>query len=133
MELGLTVEDFTKIVDAWRVSVEDPYEKGLAAFYEGRYEDARRYISESIKSSTGDVLKRYVPLARAEYEQGDYAAAEEALRKVLAVHPDDPLLLNDLGVVLSGAAHYAEAEPLYKRALAIDEKALGPTRSWQQT
>jgi Flp pilus assembly protein TadD len=46
-----------------------------------------------------------VPLARAEYEQGHYAAAEAALGKVLTVHPDDPLVLNDLGVVLTDTAN----------------------------
>jgi hypothetical protein len=63
-ELGVTVEDLAKVVDAWVKSVEDPYERGLAALYEGRYAEASRYISDSITSSTGDVLKRYVPLAR---------------------------------------------------------------------
>jgi len=64
--------------------------------------------------------------ARAEYEQGHYPAAESALRKVLEVREADPLLLNNLGVVLAAEAKYAEAEPLYQRALEIDEKALGP-------
>jgi tetratricopeptide (TPR) repeat protein len=124
-ELGLTVEDLVEGVNAWASSVEDPYEKGLAAFYKGRYAEASRYISESIESSKRDVLKRYVPLARAEFAQGHYAAAEAALRKVLAVHSDDPLVLNNLGVVLTRAANYSEAELLLKRALEVDEKELG--------
>ena len=35
-------------------------------------------------------------------------------------------LLNDCGIYLHHRARYAEAEPLYQRALAILEKALGP-------
>ena len=34
--------------------------------------------------------------------------------------------LNDLALLYEAQGRYAEAEPLYKRALAIDEKALGP-------
>jgi tetratricopeptide (TPR) repeat protein len=35
-------------------------------------------------------------------------------------------LLNQLGYYLDDRAQYEEAEPLYQRAIAIDEKALGP-------
>ena len=34
--------------------------------------------------------------------------------------------LNNLAVLYSDQGRYADAEPLYKRALAIREKALGP-------
>ena len=37
-----------------------------------------------------------------------------------------PLALNNLAELYDGQGRYAEAEPLYKRALAIREKALGP-------
>ena len=125
-ELGFSVQELASAIDAWTKSVEDLYDKGLAALYEGRYAEASGYIKQSIASPTGDVLNRYVPLARAEYEQGHYPAAESALRKVLAVHNDDPIVLNNLGVVLKAQARYGEAELLYQRALKIDEKALGP-------
>jgi tetratricopeptide (TPR) repeat protein len=35
-------------------------------------------------------------------------------------------LLNDLASLYQNQGRYTEAEPLYKRALAISEKALGP-------
>ena len=125
-ELGFSVQELASAIDAWTKSVEDLYDKGLAALYEGRYAEASAYIKKSIASTGGDVLRRYVPLARAEYEQGHYPAAESALRKVLAVHNDDPIVLNNLGLALEAQAEYGEAEPLYQRALKIDEKALGP-------
>ena len=34
--------------------------------------------------------------------------------------------LNNLAVLYSNQGKYNDAEPLYKRSLAIDEKALGP-------
>ena len=41
-------------------------------------------------------------------------------------HPDVATSLNNLASLYYAQGKYAEAEPLYKRALPIDEKALGP-------
>lgn len=123
-DLGFTPEQLRSAIDRWRETATGQYQKGLAAFSAGHYAEARDYISKSIESGTSPV-ERYVPLGRVEYELGHYSAAESALRRVLAVHKDDPLILNDLGVVLNAEARFAEAEPLLNRALAIDEKALG--------
>jgi tetratricopeptide (TPR) repeat protein len=39
-------------------------------------------------------------------------------------------LMNQLGLLLTAKALYAEAEPLYRRALAGDEKSYGPDHLW---
>jgi tetratricopeptide (TPR) repeat protein len=41
-------------------------------------------------------------------------------------HPDVATSLNNLALLYKTQGHYAKAEPLYKRSLAIREKALGP-------
>ena len=41
-------------------------------------------------------------------------------------HPDTATSLNNLAEVLREQGRYAEAEPLYRRAITIFEKALGP-------
>ena len=98
-ELGFTPRELADALDGWAHSVEDSYEKGLAALYEGRYQEASSYISGSIPSQPDKFLNRYMPLARAEHEQGHYARAESYLRKVLAVHANDPLALENLELV----------------------------------
>jgi tetratricopeptide (TPR) repeat protein len=123
--LGFTSEELAEALDAWTRSADGSYHKGLAALYRGHWAEASEYISASIPANPGEFLKRYVPLARAEYEQGHYAAAESALRKVLAAHPEDPMILSNLGVVLTMEGKYGGAEPLLGRALAIDEKEFG--------
>jgi tetratricopeptide (TPR) repeat protein len=125
-ELGFPVAELKSAIDAWTKSVEDPYERGLAAFYNGRWAEAIGYISESLNRPSGDVVTHYVPLGCSEFWRGHYPAAESALRKVLTVHGDDPIVLNNLAVVLDAEAKYREAEPLFQRVLAIDEKRLGP-------
>ena len=41
-------------------------------------------------------------------------------------HPDVAVSLNNLGQLYEAEGRYADAEPLFKRSLAIWEKALGP-------
>ena len=66
------------------------------------------------------------------YEQGRYTDAEKAwlaaLKEAESFAPEAPRLalsLNNLANVYHSQGKYAEAEPLYKRALAIVEKAFG--------
>ena len=44
-------------------------------------------------------------------------------------HPNVAATLNNLASLYDNQGHYAQAEPLYKRALTIDEKALSPDHS----
>ncbi len=66
------------------------------------------------------------------YQQGNYPEAEKrlvaALKEAEGFRPQDSRLaatLNNLAELYRTQGRYAEAEPLYRRALAIDEKALG--------
>src|SRR5262249_19557410 len=44
----------------------------------------------------------------------------EALERCLAVQPDDVETMKDLGLTYESATNWDRAEPLYRRALAID-------------
>ncbi len=70
------------------------------------------------------------------FQRGDYPEAERqfepALKTAEGFGPQDPRLarsLNNLALLYYAQGDYAEAEPLYKRALAISEKALGRDHS----
>ncbi len=67
------------------------------------------------------------------YQRGQYAEAaklfEAALKETEEFGPEDPRLalsLNELALLYQAQGKYAQAEPLYKRALAVAEQALGP-------
>ena len=67
------------------------------------------------------------------YQQADYAQAEKlllaALKEAEKFGEQDPRFatsLNNLAELYRAQGKYAQAEPLYRRALAIREKALGP-------
>ena len=67
------------------------------------------------------------------FEQRNYTEAAQQFQTALAVvetiKPDDPRLANSLmrlAVVYHTQGQYAEAEPLYQRALMIQEQMFGP-------
>ena len=55
-----------------------------------------------------------------------HARAVVADADKIAISEPTSRLMNELGLLLHSKALFAEAEPLYQRALAISEKALGP-------
>src|SRR5271157_1049177 len=65
-------------------------------------------------------------LGQSLYQQGKYKESAAAYQRCLQIRPDDPAALNGTARSLMQAGDYSGAEPLFRRALAIDEKALGP-------
>ena len=61
------------------------------------------------------------------YSEGQYEKAEVVAKKALALaerdsgpnHPDMATSLNNLALLYSNRGHYTQAEPLYKRTVAI--------------
>jgi len=68
------------------------------------------------------------------YDQGRYSEAADIAKKALKVaedtfgeeHPNVAISLNNLAYLYDCQCNHAKSEPLYKRALAILEKALVP-------
>jgi tetratricopeptide (TPR) repeat protein len=67
-------------------------------------------------------------LAQLAYGRIDYAAAYRYSKEAADLQPDNSLYLNYAGFIAHKIGRYSEAEPLYRRSLAISEKALGPRR-----
>ena len=83
---------------------------------------------------------KYMDAAKAAFDRGQYAEAEKqfkaALKEAEKFGEEDPRLgisLSRLGNVYRAEKRYAEAEPLYRRALAILEKALAPEHPFVAT
>src|SRR3990172_10615101 len=78
--------------------------------------------------------KGYLDSGKKAFEEDDYAKAQQqfvaALREAEHFGPHDSRLtstLNNLAVLYHTQGKYSEAEPLYRRALAILEETLGAT------
>ncbi len=80
-----------------------------------------------------ETWERHIHAGLAAQQQGNFSEAVKQLKAALeatkSFGPADLRLattLNNLAVLYDEQGRYAEAEPLYKRALAIMEQALGP-------
>ncbi len=80
-----------------------------------------------------EAWERHMAAGTEAYRQGHYAEAEKQIEAALKdaewFSPKDPrraVSLNKLALLYDAQGKYAEAEPLYKRSLAIWEQALGP-------
>jgi arylsulfatase A-like enzyme/Flp pilus assembly protein TadD len=62
----------------------------------------------------------YLGRARCELEAKDVAAARRSLNSALAAEPDNPVVLANLGILLSDYGEPAKGIPYFLRALAID-------------
>jgi len=83
---------------------------------------------------------KHMAAAAKAYRQGHYGDAEKSIKAALKeaerFGPQDPRLattLHNLGELYQVQGKYAEAEPLYKRSLAIREKVLGPEHPYVAT
>jgi tetratricopeptide (TPR) repeat protein len=132
-QYGLDPEELDKAIRSWGEVTTDPYEAGLAALYQRNYPAASAQLKESLQNREGKlavdqkaVTDAAFFLGQSLYEEGKYKESAEAFRRCLQLRPDDATVLNKLGTSVMEAGDYAGAEPFLERALAIDEKALGP-------
>ena len=77
--------------------------------------------------------EQYMRAGKVAYQRGDYEEAvgqtKAALKEAEDFGEQDPRLattLNNLAALYESLGRHGKAEPLYKRSLAIAEKALGP-------
>jgi tetratricopeptide (TPR) repeat protein len=131
-QFGLKPEEIDRAIRAWGQRTEDPYDKGLTALYEKRYPEASTQLAMSFKMRQGaEAVAREKAadaamfLGQSLYQQGKYRQSAEAYEEAAARRPEDGMVLNNLGLSWADAGEYGKAETLYRRALAINEKALG--------
>jgi len=115
----------------------------LAVLYKycGRFDDGLRLYTEALASiiaihgeeslASGTIYHNIGGILHA---RGDFAAAEEPARKAWEISrrllgDNDPRSMLDAAAyagVLDGLERYDESEPIYRRALAVFERAYGP-------
>ena len=132
-QFGLSPDELDKAIKAWGAKTTDPYEAGLAALYARNYVKATTDLQTSLSQREGKLATDQNAVADAAfflgqslYEQGKYKESAVAYQRCRQIRPDDGMVLNNTAVSLMLAGDYATAEPLLRRALAIDEKSLGP-------
>ena len=139
-QYGLNLDEVDKAIRAWGAKTTDPYEAGLTALYERDYSKASAQLQDSLKQREEKLTTDQKAVAQDQnlvadaayflgsslFEQGKYRESAQAFQRCLRIRPDDPIVLNNTALSLERAGDYVGAEPLYRRALAINEKALAP-------
>jgi tetratricopeptide (TPR) repeat protein len=132
-QYGYTGEELDKAIRAWGAKTTDPYEAGLAALYARNYDKATTDLQTSLSQREEKLASDQKAVADAAfflgmslYEQGKYYEAAAKFQRSLQIQPDDAAVINNTATTLHRAGDYEAAEPLFRRALAIAEKALGP-------
>jgi tetratricopeptide (TPR) repeat protein len=131
-QYGLNPEELDKAIRSWGRETTDPYDAGLAALYQRNYRLASAELKESLQGREEKLAVDWKAvtdaaffLGQSLYEEGKYKESAEAFRRCLQLRPDDATVLNNLGINMIVAGDYVGAEPLLRRALALDEAAPG--------
>jgi tetratricopeptide (TPR) repeat protein len=142
-QYGLGPDEVDQAIRIWGAKTTDPYEAGLATLYEQDFPKASAQLQDSLRQReeklTADqktvaadqkqVADAAFFLGRSLYRQGKYRESAQAYGRCLQIRPDDPVVLNNTALSLQQSGDYDRAAPLLLRALAINEKALGPDDS----
>lgn len=120
-----------------RTKFDDISDRGIAAFKQGRDQEAETYLrmalqhAETFAPNDIRLIKTLNNLAMVLTSEEKLAEAEQLLRRSIDLRekafgdsPDLASSLNNLGVVCYDQGKYKEGEVAYKRVIAIDEKIL---------
>ncbi len=142
-QYGLRPDDLDEAIREWGAKTNDPYEAGLAALYERHYPKASAQLQDSLRHRQEDLRRdqkamivdvRKIAdaaffLGVSLFGEGRYREGITAYEECLRFRPNDAAVLNNIAMCFYGAGIYISAEPLFRRALEIDEKALGPNHA----
>lgn len=92
---------------------------------QGKTADAEKVFQHVLDTGTENAAQAAFQLAKLAEDRIDYPAAERYYRRAVELQPENTRYLNDAGEMAYTMAHYAEAEPLIRRAMAIDEDSYG--------
>lgn len=109
---GAGIEETTQI-DA---DVRADFEAALALLKEEKHERAIELltrVTERLPTNTAP----FINLAIAQQNIGRFEAAEENLKKALAIRPDHPVARNEYGILYRRTGRFAEARKTYEETL----------------
>ncbi|MGE0081292.1 MAG: tetratricopeptide repeat protein [Thiohalomonadaceae bacterium] len=98
--------------------LQDDFDKALAHLRAGEHEQGIALLTAITRHPQGQYnTAPFINLAIAYRHVDKLEAAEEALKKALAINPDHPAANNELGLVLRRSGRFAEARAAYERVL----------------
>ncbi|MGH6847493.1 MAG: tetratricopeptide repeat protein, partial [Methylocella sp.] len=104
----------------------EPLERAQLALQKGETSDAEALFRKALSGGKEKAAEAAYQLGQLAEGRIDYRSAYQYYEQAAELQPDNPLYLNAAGKIDYVVGRYSEAEPLFQRALAIWEKALGP-------
>lgn len=101
---------------------DDIAKQAKAFLEEGKLEDAEKLFKQALQNDVKNAAANAFSLAQIKVLQINYPEATTYYQQAVQLDPENALYLNDLAYQLFSLGEYAQAEPLYQRSLAIEEK-----------
>jgi len=125
------------VPQGWTRAAISAFERGNLALQNNNYTDAANHFQQAAGHLPEDAHQMHISLlamaGQASHEAANFTQAEDmythALARAESHLPDDPLIatvLNKMALLYQDTNRLKDAEPLMKRALKINENALGP-------
>ncbi len=112
--VGFTIVEESPIADHTRLD----YDRAHGLLDQGRDQEGIALLQAVADAAPGLSAPR-IDLAIAYHRNGDLVAAETQLQQALAINPDHPVALNELGIVYRKTARFTEARRSYEAALNV--------------
>lgn len=113
-QVGFVITEEARINSAVRAD----YEEALRLIGQGNNAEGIALLTK-VAEEAPQLSAPRIDLGIAYQKAGDLGAAEEQLRKALAINAEHPVVYNELGIVYRKSGRFAEARRSYEAALAI--------------
>jgi Flp pilus assembly protein TadD len=113
-EIGFSITEEVAVADQVRLQ----YDDGLRLLEQGLLDEGIAALAAVTEAAPALALPR-IDLGIAYHVAGDLEAAEQQLRKAIALNPEHPIAHTELGIVLRKAGRFDEARQSYEAALDI--------------
>jgi tetratricopeptide (TPR) repeat protein len=139
-QYGLSPGEVDQAIRAWGAKTTDPYDAGLAALYIRDFPKASAQLQDSLKRREENLTADQESVAQDQdrvaaasfflglslFHEGKYQESEHAFDRALQIRPDEAASLNNKGLDLWLLGDHEGAELLFRKAMQVSEKALGP-------
>jgi tetratricopeptide (TPR) repeat protein len=125
-EMGVDPSRLDAVLKQLQTSSSDPYERGMASLYNRDNDAAVKQLAAALLKAQQqkppnprDISNAAAFLGQAYFNQGKFTFAATAYGIAAQSRPNDPVILNNLGISLSRAGRYNDAKPVFQRAIEI--------------
>lgn len=131
-DVGLAPDQIDEAIRAWGQRAVDPYDKGIADLYARNFGTATSELKASVELRRENLAKDEAELADADvalgmamYNQAKFRDAIPSFQEAERHRPNDPAILNQLGICFDRIGSYSDAYQTYRRALGIYRSLFG--------